>query len=269
MPGEEREQVVGRRQVRAADARQLRLRELRRRGRGRAEPERQRRETAGEVVRVDLDLLQAAAELELVVAGDVGRVVDDLVGPRVAALRLEAGPVCVLLGTGVERAAMPGTLKRTPAAEVDVALEGDRREVAADPQLVLEAGRRRPAPRAHEPLRRGLGEHQRARQGDEVEVGAIVGLLEVAVDELEAVLGIQLVVGARHPLVAIVEIVLLEAVPRRVEDAIRARVAAVVAVHLVRAWIERRGCPTELGIDGLARELKHVGLRARSRRCAT
>ena len=70
--GEERQEVVRRGQVRGADARQLRLRELHRVGAAGLNPNVSAREPAGEVVRVHLDLLQAAAELELVVAGHVG-----------------------------------------------------------------------------------------------------------------------------------------------------------------------------------------------------
>ena len=54
-------------------------------------PEGDGREAVGVVVGVHLDALEAAAELQGVVAGDVGRGVDELVGAGVAALRLEGG----------------------------------------------------------------------------------------------------------------------------------------------------------------------------------
>ena len=124
-----------------------------------AEPERRAREPAGEVVGVDLDLLQASAELELVVAGHIGRVSCDLVGPRVAPLRLKERPSA----GGVERARDARHSEEDPAAEIDVAFERDRRQVAANPQLVLKPGRRRPAPRPREALR-GIGEDERPRR---------------------------------------------------------------------------------------------------------
>ena len=92
-----------------------------------------------------------------------------------------------------------------------------------------------------------------------IEVRAIVGLPEVAVDELEAVASNSARSRNAHPLVAIVEIVLREAVARRVEEPVGARVAAVEAVHLVRTRDSARGLPTAPGIDGLARQLEHVG----------
>ena len=95
------------------------------------------------------------------------------------------------------------------------------------------------------------GEHERRRERDLVDIRAIVILEDVAVGELEPVIPVQLVVRAGHPLIPIVEVILEESVPGGVQDPVGARVAAVVAVDLVRARVQREYRTLNSGIDRL------------------
>ena len=109
-------------------------------------------------------------------------------------------------------AAIAGTLKNA-AAEIDV--RSRRRPAPGCRRSAARSAGASDAAQRHAPTKRcacdSVKTSGRGRR-DMVEVGAVVGLLDVAVDELEAVIRIQRVVGARQPLVAIVEVVLLEAV---------------------------------------------------------
>ena len=94
-----------------------------------------------------------------------------------------------------------------------------------------------------------------------VDVRPAVIFEDVAVHGFEAVVGTGFVVDARHPLVPVLAIVLEEPVPCRVQDAIRTRVPAVEAIHVVGARIERQDVPLNDRVEGAARQLDTLASR--------
>ena len=162
------------------------------------------------------------------------RAVAVLIGPRVASLRLEVDQRRIEAGNS-------RNVQKDATAEIDIRLEVDRRQVPANPELVLQARGRRPAPGPDVAMRVRVGEDERPRRRDRVEIGAVIGFLDVTVDDLEVVIRAQGVVATRQPLVAIVEVLLQEAVTRGVENPVGARIAAVVAVDVVRTMDRATG----------------------------
>ena len=144
------------------------------------------------------------------------------------------------------------------AAVVPRALEPHGREIRAAAQLILEVGAFQPAPCQREPLRVGVREDQGSIGADEVEIGSVVGFLEVAVDTLDLVAGRERVVHPESVLVPVVQVGLIEAVAGRVQHTGGCRVPGVVVVDVRGAGDVRRKSARSFGIELQAGQLHHV-----------